>query len=207
MICGLLPRDFNTARPTASIATRSVAARKALPLARLRTRGQLIEIRAADLRFTAQEAATFLNDAMGLGLYFTEGEGPRFERPVRTVADVRQLAVPDMEEDLGYVMDAVGLIRRELDGRVPLIGFAGSPWTLATYMVEGGSAQQFARCKGMMFDRPELMHRLLDKLARAVTDYLNAQIAAGAQVHHSIRPRLDRGIELLQLALEARCVR
>jgi uroporphyrinogen decarboxylase len=120
-------------------------------------------------------------DAMGLGLYFTEGEGPRFERPVRGTADVRRLAVPDMEDELGYVMDAVAVIRRELDGRVPLIGFSGSPWTLATYMVEGGSTKNFALVKAMMFDRPDLMHRLLAKVADSVTAYLNAQVARGAQ--------------------------
>ncbi|WP_457672969.1 uroporphyrinogen decarboxylase [Thiolapillus sp.] len=120
-------------------------------------------------------------DAMGLGLYFEEGEGPRFERPVQDKAAIDALPVPDPEEELRYVMDAVRTIRRELDGRVPLIGFSGSPWTLATYMVEGGSTKNFALSKGMMFDRPELMHALLDKLARSVTSYLNAQIAAGAQ--------------------------
>ncbi len=120
-------------------------------------------------------------DAMGLGLYFSEGEGPCFERPVRTEADVRRLGIPDPEQSLGYVMAAVRLIRRELGGRVPLIGFAGSPWTLATYMVEGGSAKQFAHSKGMLFDRPDLLHQLLAKVAEAVTQYLNAQIANGAQ--------------------------
>jgi uroporphyrinogen decarboxylase len=120
-------------------------------------------------------------DAMGLGLYFAEGEGPHFERPVRDEADIRALRVPDMEAELGYVFDAVSLIRRELAGRVPLIGFSGSPWTLATYMVEGGSAKTFARSKAMMFDRPELMHALLGVLAEAVTAYLNVQIARGAQ--------------------------
>jgi uroporphyrinogen decarboxylase len=120
-------------------------------------------------------------DAMGLGLYFTEGEGPRFRSPVRDTADVQRLAVPDMEDDLGYVMDAVSLVRRELGGRVPLIGFAGSPWTLATYMVEGGGTKTFARSKAMLFDRPELMHGLLAKLSEAVTAYLNAQVARGAQ--------------------------
>ena len=120
-------------------------------------------------------------DAMGLGLYFGEGEGPKFERPVRDKAAVDALGVPDPEGELRYVMDAVRTIRRELDGRVPLIGFSGSPWTLATYMVEGGSTKNFARSKGMMFDTPELMHALLGKLADAVTGYLNAQIAAGAQ--------------------------
>ena len=120
-------------------------------------------------------------DAMGLGLYFSEGEGPKFERPVRDKSAIDALGVPDPEQELRYVMDAVRTIRRELDGRVPLIGFSGSPWTLATYMVEGGSTKTFARCKGMMFDEPALMHALLDKLADSVTSYLNAQIAAGAQ--------------------------
>jgi len=120
-------------------------------------------------------------DAMGLGLYFEEGEGPRFRHPVRDRAAVDALPVPDPEGELRYVMDAVRTIRRELAGRVPLIGFSGSPWTLATYMVEGGSTKNFALSKGMMFDRPELMHALLEKLAQAVTLYLNAQVAAGAQ--------------------------
>jgi uroporphyrinogen decarboxylase len=120
-------------------------------------------------------------DAMGLGLYFTEGEGPRFRNPIRSEADIRALRVPDPEDELGYVIDAVRLIRRELNGRVPLIGFSGSPWTLATYMVEGGSAKVFSNTKELMFDRPELMHKLLSLLADSVTSYLNAQIAAGAQ--------------------------
>ena len=120
-------------------------------------------------------------DAMGLGLYFSEGEGPRFERPLRSKADIDRLAVPDPEGELRYVMDAVRTIRRELRGRVPLIGFSGSPWTLSTYMVEGGSSKEYAHVKGMLFDRPELLHQLLDTLARSVTCYLNAQIAAGAQ--------------------------
>ncbi len=120
-------------------------------------------------------------DAMGLGLYFAEGEGPHFERPVRTAADVRALGVPDPEQELRYVMDAVRLIRRELAGRVPLIGFAGSPWTLATYMVEGGGSKDFARVKGMLFGQPTLLHDLLNLLAHAVIGYLNAQVAAGAQ--------------------------
>ncbi len=120
-------------------------------------------------------------DAMGLGLYFSEGEGPCFERPIQDEAAVQALGVPDPEDELGYVMDAVRTIRRELDGRVPLIGFSGSPWTLATYMVEGGTTKNFAKVKGMMFDRPDLMHALLGKLVESVTSYLNAQIAAGAQ--------------------------
>jgi uroporphyrinogen decarboxylase len=120
-------------------------------------------------------------DAMGLKLRFAEGEGPIFDNPVRSEADVNALFVPDPEGELKYVMDAVRTIRRELDGRVPLIGFAGSPWTLATYMVEGGSSKEYAKVKGMLFDRPDLMHKLLDTTARAVTAYLNAQIDAGAQ--------------------------
>lgn len=120
-------------------------------------------------------------DAMGLGLYFSEGEGPRFERPVQDAAAIRALGVPDPEDELRYVMDAVRLIRKELDGRVPLIGFSGSPWTLATYMVEGGSSKEFAHIKGMMYDDPATMHHLLSVLADTVVAYLNAQIAAGAQ--------------------------
>ncbi|MEE9357532.1 uroporphyrinogen decarboxylase [Candidatus Vondammii sp. HM_W22] len=120
-------------------------------------------------------------DAMGLGLYFTEGEGPKFERPIRDAAAVKAIGIPDPEQELGYVMDAVRTIRRELDGRVPLIGFSGSPWTLATYMVEDGSTKNFARVKGMIFEQPEVMHELLGKVAESVISYLNAQIAAGAQ--------------------------
>ncbi len=120
-------------------------------------------------------------DAMGLGLYFAEGEGPRFERPVRERRDVEALGVPDPEQELGYVTAAVRTIRSALDGRVPLIGFAGSPWTLATYMVEGGASKEYALIKGMLYEQPALLHQLLDKIARAVCDYLNAQIAAGAQ--------------------------
>lgn len=120
-------------------------------------------------------------DAMGLGLYFVEGEGPRFQRVIRSNADIDALRHPDPESELRYVMDAVRLIRRELDGSVPLIGFSGSPWTLATYMVEGGASREFAHIKSMLYDRPELLHRLLTQLAETVTDYLNAQIQAGAQ--------------------------
>ncbi len=120
-------------------------------------------------------------DAMGLGLYFAEGEGPHFKHPLRTRADIEKLPVPDPEDRLRYVLDAVRTIRRELDGSVPLIGFSGSPWTLATYMVEGGSSKEFSRIKKLMFDEPALAHQLLATTARAVTLYLNAQIAAGAQ--------------------------
>jgi uroporphyrinogen decarboxylase len=120
-------------------------------------------------------------DAMGLGLYFSEGEGPRFHNPVQDEQAVRALGVPDPEQDLGYVMEAVRTIRRELDGRVPLIGFSGSPWTLATYMVEGAGSKNFSKVKGMLFDRPDLMHHMLGVTADAVTAYLNGQVAAGAQ--------------------------
>jgi uroporphyrinogen decarboxylase len=120
-------------------------------------------------------------DAMGLGLFFEEGEGPRFRKPVRTAADVQALGNPDPETELRYVTDAVRLIRKQLDGRVPLIGFSGSPWTLATYMVEGGSTKSFSRVKSMLYNEPALLHRMLEKVANSVTGYLNAQIAAGAQ--------------------------
>lgn len=120
-------------------------------------------------------------DAMGLGLYFEEGEGPRFRKTVRTAKDINALPIVNPARDLGYVVDAVSLIRRELNGRVPLIGFSGSPWTLATYMIEGGSSREFHHAKGMLYDQPQLMHELLDKLARSVAAYLNAQIEAGAQ--------------------------
>ncbi len=120
-------------------------------------------------------------DAMGLGLSFSEGEGPLFARPVRSAADIARLSVPDPEVELRYVMDAVRLIRRELAGRVPLIGFAGSPWTLATYMVEGGSSKDFTLVKGLLYDQPGLLHQLLEVTTHAVTAYLNAQAAAGAQ--------------------------
>jgi uroporphyrinogen decarboxylase len=120
-------------------------------------------------------------DAMGLGLHFVSGEGPKFTKVIQNAVDIANLAVPDMEQELGYVMDAIRLTRREIDGKVPLIGFSGSPWTLACYMVEGGSSKDFAKVKGMMFDEPKQMHALLDVLADSVIAYLNAQIAAGAQ--------------------------
>jgi uroporphyrinogen decarboxylase len=120
-------------------------------------------------------------DAMGLGLYFEEGEGPRFQHPVTDEAAVEKLTVPDPGAELRYVTDAVSLIYRELDGRVPLIGFSGSPWTLATYMVEGGSSKTFSRVKAMMYNRPDLLHRILTVLADSVSVYLAAQIEAGAQ--------------------------
>ena len=120
-------------------------------------------------------------DAMGLGLYFETGEGPRFERPVRSRADVEGLREVDPEEELGYVTRAVSRIRKELDGAVPLIGFSGSPWTVATYMVEGGSSKNYGIIKRMLYDDPDSMHLLLEKVSRVTSDYLNAQIAAGAQ--------------------------
>ncbi|MBC3949817.1 MULTISPECIES: uroporphyrinogen decarboxylase [Pseudomonas] len=120
-------------------------------------------------------------DAMGLGLYFETGEGPRFKKTVNTMADIEALPIPDPQKDLGYVMDAVSTIRRELNGRVPLIGFSGSPWTLATYMVEGGSSKDHRKSKAMLYENPQAMHLLLDKLADSVIAYLNGQILAGAQ--------------------------
>jgi uroporphyrinogen decarboxylase len=119
--------------------------------------------------------------AMNLGLQFESGEGPKFERPVRCAADIDKLGVPDPGGELKYVIDAIALIRRELGGRIPLIGFAGSPWTVATYMVEGGGSKGFGLIKRMMYGRPGELHRLLDVLTRATILYLNAQIAAGAQ--------------------------
>ena len=120
-------------------------------------------------------------DAMGLGLTFVAGEGPKFDRPLRDADAIDRLAVPDMDGELRYVMDAVRTIRRELDGRVPLIGFSGSPWTLACYMVEGQGSRDFARAKALAWNDPQAMHRLLDVLARSVAAYLSAQAAAGAQ--------------------------
>jgi uroporphyrinogen decarboxylase len=119
-------------------------------------------------------------DAMGLGLYFAEGEGPRFERPLRDEAAVKALRAPDLGE-LQYVFDAVTQIRTELSGRVPLIGFSGSPWTLACYMVEGGGSEDFRTIKTMLYERPDLLHHILKTNAQAVVAYLNAQIDAGAQ--------------------------
>ena len=119
--------------------------------------------------------------AMKLGLDFEAGEGPKFERPVRCAADVDKLWIPDPGRELRYVIDAVALVRRELGGRVPLIGFAGSPWTVGTYMVEGGGSKTFGLIKRMMYESPQVLHRLLEVLARSTVLYLNAQIAAGAQ--------------------------
>ena len=120
-------------------------------------------------------------DAMGLGLYFTEGEGPKFERPLREEWAIRDLSVPDPYDHLRYVMDGVAEIRRALDNSVPLIGFSGSPYTLACYMVEGGSSSDYRRIKTMLYDRPDLLHRILTVTTDAVIAYLNAQIESGAQ--------------------------
>ncbi|ENV63503.1 uroporphyrinogen decarboxylase [Acinetobacter junii] len=120
-------------------------------------------------------------DALGLGLYFETGEGPKFHKTVRTEQDVANLPKLNSKSDLAYVMNAVSTIRSALGGQVPLIGFSGSPWTLATYMVEGGSSKEFRFTKNMMYAQPEVLHALLDHLADSVIDYLNAQIDAGAQ--------------------------
>lgn len=120
-------------------------------------------------------------DAMGLGLSFSAGEGPKFARPIETQSSVQNLPIPDPEQELQYVMNAVRTIRRELKGEVPLIGFSGSPWTLATYMIEGGSSKVFTKIKKMAYTEPHLLHQLLHKLAESVILYLNAQIRAGAQ--------------------------
>ncbi|MGB5397396.1 MAG: uroporphyrinogen decarboxylase [Gammaproteobacteria bacterium] len=145
------------------------------------------EVTLQPLRRFALDAAILFSDiltipdAMGLGLYFEEGEGPKFKTRLNNGADIARLSVPDPEDDLGYVMDAVRLIRRELNGDVPLIGFAGSPWTLATYMVEGGSSKTFSRVKALLFEDPAAAHQLMNVLADSVAQYLNAQIEAGAQ--------------------------
>ena len=138
-------------------------------------------------RYPQLDAAILFSDiltiphAMGQGLYFETGEGPRFRKVISSAADIDALPIPDPEKDLGYVMDAVRTIKSALNGRVPLIGFSGSPWTLATYMVEGGSSKDFRKTKAMLYDNPQAMHALLDKLAQSVTAYLNGQILAGAQ--------------------------
>jgi uroporphyrinogen decarboxylase len=120
-------------------------------------------------------------DAMGLGLYFVDGEGPKLANPIKDENDVNKLFVPDVEKELRYVMDAITMTRRAINGRVPLIGFSGSPWTLACYMIEGGGSDDYAKVKNMMYSRPDLMHKILNITADAVTEYLNAQIIAGAQ--------------------------
>ncbi|MEH0873810.1 uroporphyrinogen decarboxylase [Pectobacterium cacticida] len=145
------------------------------------------EVTLQPLRRYALDAAILFSDiltipdAMGLGLYFEAGEGPRFQSPIASHAAVVNLPIPDPEQELGYVMNAVRTIRKNLAGEVPLIGFSGSPWTLATYMVEGGSSKAFTVIKKMLFAEPKTLHLLLDKLADSVILYLNAQIRAGAQ--------------------------
>ncbi|HET9123026.1 MAG TPA: uroporphyrinogen decarboxylase [Acidiferrobacteraceae bacterium] len=144
------------------------------------------EVTVQPLRRFALDAAILFSDiltipgAMGLGLVFDD-QGPHFERPLRGRADIMRLPVPDPEQELGFVLQTVRRVRRELDGAVPLIGFAGAPWTLATYMVEGGGSRDFRRVKGLLYEDPASMQTLLATLADAVTQYLNAQIRAGAQ--------------------------
>lgn len=138
-------------------------------------------------RFALDAAIVFsdiltIPDAMGLGLHFTAGEGPKFERPLRNEWEIRNLFVPDPDEHLRYVLDAVAQVRRALADEVPLIGFSGSPFTLACYMVDGGASSDLRMLKTMLYERPELLHHILDVNCRAVTAYLNAQIEAGAQV-------------------------
>ena len=145
------------------------------------------EVTLQPLRRYALDAAIIFSDiltipdAMGLGLYFVSGEGPKFRQPLEDADAIRRLPRPDVSDSLRYVMDAVALTRRELGGKVPLIGFSGSPWTLATYMIEGGSSKSFGKAKGLLYQEPKLAHELLGKLADTVTDYLNAQIESGAQ--------------------------
>ena len=145
------------------------------------------EVTMQPLRRYALDAAILFSDiltvpdAMGLGLYFVTGEGPKFKNPVQTADAIRNLRVPNVEKELGYVFDAVRTIRRELDGKVPLIGFAGSPFTCGTYMVEGGSSREFPTIKGLVKEAPEVFDELMDKVAETTIEYLNAQIEAGAQ--------------------------
>lgn len=156
-------------------------------LALCKTPGFATEVTMQPLaRFPLDAAILFsdiltIPDAMGLGLYFAQGEGPMFKHPLREEADIRALKVPDPDDELRYVMDAVSQIRKALDNRVPLIGFSGSPFTLACYMVEGRGGTEFREIKTMLYQRPELLHHILDVNARAVTAYLNAQIESGAQ--------------------------
>ncbi len=138
------------------------------------------------MRFPLDAAIIFsdiltIPDAMGLGLYFIEGEGPAFERPLRSERDIQNLSIPDPEVSLRYVLDTIRMVTHELAGKVPLIGFCGSPWTLATYMVEGNANKSFPMIRAMLEQQPQLLHNLLYKLAEAVSLHLNAQIHAGAQ--------------------------
>ncbi len=166
---------------------RATRARAGSFLALAQTPELACEVTLQPIRRFALDAAILFSDiltvpdAMGLGLHFVEGEGPKFARPLRDAASIRALGVPDPATSLRYVTDAVRLIRHELHGRVPLIGFAGSPWTLACYMIEGEGSASFARAKALALQDPALMHHLLDVLARSVATYLAAQAAAGAQ--------------------------
>lgn len=145
------------------------------------------EVTLQPLRRYALDAAILFSDiltvpdAMGLGLYFETGEGPKFERPIRSKAEIERLVAPDVSDKLQYVFDAVALIRRELNGDVPLIGFAGSPWTVGTYMVEGGSSRTFENILGLAKDQPDVLDHLMRTVAGTTTEYLNAQIDSGAQ--------------------------
>jgi uroporphyrinogen decarboxylase len=145
------------------------------------------EVTMQPLRRYKLDAAILFSDiltvpnAMGLGLYFVEGEGPKFKRPVRTADAIRNLRVPNVERELAYVFDAVRTIRRELNGEVPLIGFAGSPFTVGTYMVEGGSSREFPHIKALAAEAPDVLDQLMDVIAETTVEYLNAQIEAGAQ--------------------------
>jgi len=166
---------------------RATRARAGSFLALAQTPELACEVTLQPIRRFALDAAILFSDiltvpdAMGLGLHFVEGEGPKFARPLRDAASIRALGVPDPATSLRYVTDAVRLIRHELHGCVPLIGFAGSPWTLACYMIEGEGSASFARAKALALQDPALMHHLLDVLARSVATYLAAQAAAGAQ--------------------------
>jgi uroporphyrinogen decarboxylase len=143
------------------------------------------EITLQPLRRFALDAAILFSDiltipdAMGLGLHFVQHEGPKFARPLSSAAEINKLAIPDPSQELRYVIDAINLVKKNLQDKLPLIGFAGSPWTLATYMIEGGSSDSFSKAKKILYQQPRLMHNLLAKLAISVTTYLNAQIHAG----------------------------
>lgn len=167
---------------------RAIRARAGSFMALCRTPELACEVTLQPLRRFRLDAAILFSDiltipdAMGLGLNFVEGEGPRFERPIRSAADVAALPIPDPERELQYVLETIRLVKRELGGKTPLIGFAGSPWTLACYMVEGGAGRDFREIKRWLYGAPELLDPLLDKLSQAVSDYLSAQIAAGVDV-------------------------
>lgn len=164
---------------------REVRARAGDFMTLCRTPELACEVTLQPLRRFALDAAILFSDilvipdAMGLGLFFVEGEGPRFREPVRSASAIRRLGVPDPADDLGYVLDAVRLVRAELGSKAPLIGFAGSPWTVATYMVEGGASREFGAIRALAAEDAAALEHLLGVLARATTDYLNAQVAAG----------------------------